>query len=407
METELQSLGIPPVQVQAREEDKIEVKKAYMGLAIKYGEDTEVIPVVKQTSGLEYDLTSLIIKLTREKTPKIVIATGPDSLTPQQEMGKVYNLLAQIYDVSTVDLSTTSEIGADVDALVVVGGKTPFSDEAQRAIDSFVVSGRSVAFLVDAVKPDLATLQSEEADHGLTEMLKSYGVTVAKSLVLDTQCATINVQRQQGFLRFSQPVPYPFMPIAKSTDVSNPLTLGMSEISFPFMSEVEVSLPEQSEVTAEVVAKSSSKAWAAAPPYNLDPFQEFTVESAGEQKERGLLVSLSGPLKSHFGTASDEDVDGADSRILVAGGSAFVTDQFAQQSNLALVLNIVDWLVLDEALATMRARGLAGAPLDPELGDAARNVIKYGNILGLPMLFVVFGLVRWRRREARRAVAAF
>jgi ABC-type uncharacterized transport system involved in gliding motility auxiliary subunit len=88
-------------------------------------------------------------------------------------------------------------------------------------------------------------------------------------------------------------------------------------------------------------------------------------------------------------------------RALVIGGSSMVQDQFMGGTAQALALNLVDWLLLDEAMMGIRTRGLAVAPLD-ELSDATRTTLKYANILGLPALFVAYGLVRWRLRERRR-----
>jgi len=51
----------------------------------------------------------------------------------------------------------------------------------------------------------------------------------------------------------------------------------------------------------------------------------------------------------------------------------------------------------------MRTRGLAEPPLQPEISDATRAAVKYGNTFGLPLLLVLYGIVRWRMREARRA----
>jgi len=62
---------------------------------------------------------------------------------------------------------------------------------------------------------------------------------------------------------------------------------------------------------------------------------------------------------------------------------------------------MMDWLVRDDALLAVRTRGLQAAPL-AEVRDSTRSTIKYVNILGVPLLCVVFGLVRWRRRESRR-----
>ena len=47
-----------------------------MGLVLKYNERKEVIPVVKGIDELEYDLTSLIRKMTRVKQPVIGVLQG-------------------------------------------------------------------------------------------------------------------------------------------------------------------------------------------------------------------------------------------------------------------------------------------------------------------------------------------
>jgi hypothetical protein len=49
---------------------------------------------------------------------------------------------------------------------------------------------------------------------------------------------------------------------------------------------------------------------------------------------------------------------------------------------------------------------LEAAPLR-ELTDGQRNTVKYLNMLGLPLVFVAFGLVRWRVRERRRGRVGF
>ena len=114
-----------------------------------------------------------------------------------------------------------------------------------------------------------------------------------------------------------------------------------------------------------------------------------------------LVVALAGRLG---GEASDDGEDSANGgRVLVVGGSSLIQDQFMAGSGQALVLNLVDWLLLDDAMLEIRSRGLAVAPLE-EISDGKRNFIKYGNIIGVPLLFVAIGLVRWRLRERRRAM---
>ena len=413
IERELQELGIPPIEVQVNEDDKIEIKRGYMGLAISYGEDREVIPVVQNTAGLEYDLTTLIRKLTREKIPKIALLTGHDEPSLNEEMGRFYGLLTQLYDVTPLDLSATPEIDQDVDAVLVVGPKTPLSEEEQIALDDFIMSGRSVAFLLDSVSPELGRLRTQTADHGLTDLLATYGVRIEPGLVLDVECATIGVQRQLGFMRVSQPVRYPFLPVPRTLDPEHPLTRGLSEVAFAFMSPLSIALGEESGVDAEILVRSSDQSWVETPPYNLNPTQQWVVDPS-RQSSQALVISLMGPIQSHFrsdGSANGEPVEpaersdlAANARILVAGGASFVTDQFitASRQNVAFVFNLLDWLVLDEDLLQVRSRGLGAAALE-EIGSRTRSTVKYLNVLGLPLGFVAFGLFRWRRREARRA----
>lgn len=401
MERELQSLGIPPLQVRVNENDKLEVKRAYMGLAVKYGDKKEVIPVVEQTENLEYELTMLVRKLTRAKTPKIALIGGHGGPSAEKGLQRMNALLGHNYELTPVDLNTTPQLPDDVDALMVVGPATPLSDAEQRAIDQAVMSGKSAAFLLDAIQPDLQNLAANEVQHGLTELLASYGIKVEPGLVLDPECASINVLQQMGGMRVQQPVRYPFMPVAKALDAKHPLTRGLGQVGLPFMSALTLSVEATSGVKAESLVTSSPRAWVQASPFNLDPMQRWTIDQAQAQGAKTLLATLSGPVKSRYAT---DGATAANARILVAGGSSFIQDQFLAKPNETLLLNVLDWLVMDDALLAVRSRGLAAAPLD-ELTDAKRATLKFFNILGIPFAFVAFGLVRWRMREAKRATA--
>jgi gliding-associated putative ABC transporter substrate-binding component GldG len=401
IEQELESLGIPSVQVHVNEGDKLEVKRAYMGMAIRFRDKHEVIPMVQETSGLEYDLTTLVRKLTREKTPKIAILQGHDGPDLKKDFAQAVGLIGQLYEVVTLDLTEKAEIADDIDAVLVLGPKTPLGEDEQREIDRFIGSGKAVAFLLDVVKPDLETLKAEEADHGLTDLLASYGVRIGKGLVLDAECATINVTQQQGFMRIMQPVRYPFIPQPRGLDPMHPLTRGLSQVAFPFMAPLDVTVADGGDVRAEVLVRSSEKSWVQSPPFNLNPFQRWTMDEA-EGAPRNLVVTLSGPIPSHFVSESTEaGQPRMNARVLVAGGSSFLADQFLSKGNQTLALNLVDWLVLDDALLAVRSRGLRAAPLQ-DIDERRRDMIKYTNVIGLPLAFVIFGLARWRLRERRR-----
>ena len=55
--------GIHPIQIQAFEQDEVKFQKAYMGLVLIHGDTIEQIPTISSTEGLEYRLTTAILKL--------------------------------------------------------------------------------------------------------------------------------------------------------------------------------------------------------------------------------------------------------------------------------------------------------------------------------------------------------
>ena len=75
-EQDAQQQGIAPVEVQVVKEDKLELKRAYMGLVFLYEDKKEVLPVVQNTSTLEYDISSTVKRLTSRTRLKIGFLTG-------------------------------------------------------------------------------------------------------------------------------------------------------------------------------------------------------------------------------------------------------------------------------------------------------------------------------------------
>mgnify|MGYP000104876097 FL=1 len=73
-----QKNGIQPVQLQVIENDKVEIKKVYMGLVLLYEDKREVIPIIQTSTGLEYDITTKIKSMveTIKSTVGIVSISG-------------------------------------------------------------------------------------------------------------------------------------------------------------------------------------------------------------------------------------------------------------------------------------------------------------------------------------------
>jgi len=92
-----------------------------------------------------------------------------------------------------------------------------------------------------------------------------------------------------------------------------------------------------------------------------------------------------------------------DTRIVVIGDANFIQDQFLVPGldNLTMMLNLIDWMVQDERLISIRSREVSSRPIG-EVSDITRRSVKYANMIIPPVLVILFGLYRWRMRSARR-----
>jgi hypothetical protein len=141
---------------------------------------------------------------------------------------------------------------------------------------------------------------------------------------------------------------------------------------------------------------SSRAAGASATETLLDPQQRFPTD--------GLAPRLLGVLVNPLAARDSAPVPG---RVVVVGNDDFAADRHARSApeNLALVLNAVDWLAQDEALIAIRAKDRRPPAL--VMGEGRRNTVRYANVVGIPALVALGGLLRLvgRRRTMRRSWA--
>jgi ABC-type uncharacterized transport system involved in gliding motility auxiliary subunit len=92
--------------------------------------------------------------------------------------------------------------------------------------------------------------------------------------------------------------------------------------------------------------------------------------------------------------------------MIVVGDASFLESQFARANpqNVTFAANAIDWLAQDESLIRIRSKNRT-PPALAFTSDWSRNFMKWGNLVGVPLLFVLFGVMRVtgrrRRAEAR------
>lgn len=404
IELELEQVGVQPVEIRVIEDDAAQTKRAYMGVVIRYQEETEVIPVVQDTSSIEYDLTTMIRKLTRTKVPVLAVLQGRGEPALDKDMSQLNMLLSQNYEVRAFELKGKTAIDPEIDALLIVGNTEPYSPEEQKAIDQFLAEGKSAAFMIDLINMDFESFQPTAVSHGFDDMLTTYGIEPGNEMVADVECASLTVAERRGFMVVNRPVKYPFVPQARFLNADSMLTRGLVETALPFVAPLYTK--EVAGLEIDVLLKSSPKSWLEGmDPQKMDPRRDWGASEIMVTGPYEMMATAKGTLPSHFGLspvtegASDTKKE---SRLFVVGTSGLVKDRFMSNTNAALVLNIVDWMLLDPAFLAMRTRGLAEAPLQADLEDGTRSFYKYGNVIGVPALLALYGVVRWQSRRRKR-----
>ncbi len=394
LKRELMIAGIPELQFNVLEKDKYQVVRGYLGIAVQYGDKTEAIPVVENTQNLEYQITLAIKKITGQINSVVGFVTSNGTLSPQNEIGAAYGEIAKLYETRDIDLSA-GDIAGDINTLIIPGAKTPFSEDELKVIDKFIINGGSLLVLANGVEIGDG-LQASANDVGLGGLLENYGVKLNHNLVLDVSSAMASFN--QGFVTFS--TNYPFWPKVLKTgfDYDNPAVAKLESAVFPWASSLEILKDKMGDNNISYLAQTTNKAWTQTDNFNLNPQQMFAP--SGNMGIKNLAVSISGKFNSAYGEGSTDAA-----RLIVVGDSDFMSDGFVKRNpdNLILFQNLVDSLSLDSDLISIRSQGVTERPIK-EISDGAKAAMRYGNIFGLTLIVIAFGLIRYYARRRSKFV---
>jgi len=413
-EQEAQQQGIVPVQVQVVKEDKFEVKRAYMGMVFLYEDKKEVIPVVQNTASLEYDFTSTIKRLTSRAQKKIGFLTGHGE-PPLNELGRIQQLLAKQYEVTTVDVSKGTPVPPDIGALVIMAPTSQLPETDKYQIDQYIMGGGRVAFLLNKVNADLQQRIGRESEARFDDMLEAYGLRINADLVRDTRCANISIVQQQFGFNIQSQVPFPYLPQVTEFNKDNMMVKDLQGVVLFFASSVDTAGLAAKSLAGEIFMHSSKESGRQTGFFMFDPLQQWQQADFPE-KGIPLAAVVRGRFPSAFADkpvpqdtaasavalAGNKIVLSSDTRIVLVGDGDFARDQYlGNRDNLTFMANMVDYLVDDAGLITIRSKDVAMPPLD-QVSDGTKKLIKYANLIVPPVLILGYGLFRWRVRKARR-----
>src|SRR5213595_3728496 len=389
---EARTLGIPPVQFNVLGQAELQVKEGYLGLAIRHADGVKTIPFVQQSNDLEYRLTSDIRALTHPE--KTVIAFGEISdaaaARGQRSFEALRERLASRYDVRPFGVTDTS-IAPGVRVIAVAGTPDSLDNAQVTRLRGFLDRGGSLLLMAGGMQLQLSQQGPPFASSrrvGWNELLKPYGVSIASNMVYDLAShVQVGIPAQFGQVL----APYPFWLRALSTKAS-PVNADLEAVLLPWASRIDtVHAPLKTVTPLLVTSRAGGVQETTA---FLDPSRAFSRDSL-RSRLVALLVTAPGP---------DTTKGAPRGRLVVVGSGDFASDRYTRNSpeNLVFVENAIDWLAQDDALIAIRSKNRAPPPL-VFTSATTRGAVKYGNVIGVPVLLVGAGILRlWRRRQMTR-----
>ncbi len=423
-EEKVRRLGIHQAMATSIEKDKQESVRIYLGLGIFYADRKEIIPVIQDMSNFEYDLTSSILKVMSGKLKKIAFLTGHNEHDISKDYSILNSALGKSYDVTTIDTRTGNPIPDDVDTLVVAG-PTEITERDKYEIDQFLMKGKNVFFFVDSMDIPTETLQANIKNHQLDNLLGHYGVRVKKDIVLDMG-SRVMVPFSTNFGTFvTNYSPWP--KVVHQYMASNlPIVSRIETVAFPWPSSIEIIKEATSGMETVELLKTTEYAWVQEGNFNLDP-QGIPSPPRSQLKQYTLAAIIRGKFRSFFAdrpipapkaTDNSNPVPADKDRqtikecvkpgtILVTGDSDFIANKIneilsrREGDNMSFIMNAFDWATLGNDLIGIRAKEICPR-LIGETSSATKLFVKVLNIGLVPLLFIIYGLLRFFLKQRDR-----
>ena len=441
----VEDLGIEPRQIQVTEKNETTVATVYSGILIEYLDRKSVIPIVLSLDTLEYDLSSRIRSLVRNREKELGVIVG-DSY---KDWNSEYSLLNQELSFSDFKIRVIKagdEIPPSLPALFVLGGAEDLDDYSLYLIDRYIQGGGNALFAVDGVFVN--TRGSLEAravqDKGLLAMLANYGVVVRRALVLDRSSLSLTFQTRNNNGTVISSVKYPewIAVQAQGGNPDNPLTARFGGLDLYWASPLELSPPPG--VKAEVLFSSSPQAWLQTKDFITNPNQvsQFEDELNETSGTKILGVSLSGIFPGAFEgrpipqppssegnlstgnsildensfapetparTTQDIPVQKKSSRLVIVGDSDFAGQIMqasrAEDRNLNFLLRAAEWLSNEDDIISIRGRGETAGRLDRITDsvkrDAAMAFSRGFNTVVIPLAVIITGVFFGWKKKAK------
>lgn len=413
-EEEARSLGIRPLQFNVMRSDGLQVQRGWLGLAVLHAGESRTLQVARDNENLEYRLTSALADLSRESKPRVAFLTGFGARAPGR-LQAFREALSRRYEVESVSMDDSVPPALPPDSFrvaVLAAPRRPVSEAARDTLDGYLRRGGSALVLTESVRLGRRGPVTRPVDDGLAPLLEERGVRPASGVVYDLRSHE-RVSGGQGAMSVVRP--YPFWPVTRPASDAL-VTRGLESVTLAWARPLEVT----DSASVQPLLRTTRASGGYPPGRPVTP-ETSLPDAPGQLSTQTVAVQVAPGTEEGDGEAGGNGADAGASRADSAGGSAaapgggrlvvvgdadFLGRNFARSSpqNVAFAANAVDWLARDASLVSIRSKDRTPPRLVFE-SDFVRQALKWGNLAGVPLLFVALGGFRVlrRRRGARRA----
>jgi len=402
---------------------------------------------------MEYQFAKALDRLTQNQKPGIAYSTG----NGEPVDASVYDLsqtLSKDYDFKMLDLKSQPRIPEAVNVLLIVKPADQFTEAEKLKIDQFVMHGGKLLCFIDnliaeqdslAFKPETIAY---DRNLNLTDLFFRYGLRINTDLVMDLQCELIpfvvggtqeNPQIEllhwnyfpllnPANSRLSKNLGYVSSRFANSIDTiqvknvtKTPLLVSSANsriISTPALISLNENknVPEDEKFKRNAIpvamlleGKFSSLYRNRVTQSQRDSLSAFGILFSNESVENKMIVVADGDI-----VFNDYIPDEKERMLpLPMGWNKYTYSEYTKQTeagklfvpaaNREFLLNCVEYLVSNPAIAETRNKDIVLRLLDTKKVKAGKTFWQFINIAAPVLLILLFGLVYQQIRKNKYA----
>ena len=354
----------PDIDFESAQQDGVE---RYGQIIIKYNNNKEII-----TSLSEQTISSALIRLSRAGERKVIFLKGhgersitDDDITSYNKL--VTELKAKGFSIEAHNL-LLSTLPADTAVLVLTAPDRELLEGEIDHIKTYINDGGNLLWMMDPGEMQ-----------GTEELATLLGIRFLPGIVVD------NNTNLRNTLRIQHPAMIPVLDY-----VAHPVTENIQyNTLFPISRGVE---QVDKQFNATLIALSLDQSWSETS--TLSDEIVFEPDSGDIKGPIGIIMALERSIDKL------NNPDTTTQRVIISGDSDFLANSYiGVGANLALGLNMLNWLAGDDDLIAIEPRSAPDTQL--QLDDTEILLISIGYFIVLPAGLILAGVVIWLRRRNR------